>query len=307
MPMVRTHLVRPSEEGFTLVCHGGAGGRIEELSDEQATAFAAGLTDAYVAGAAVLSGGGTALDAVCAAVASLEDNPLFNAGRGAALTFSGTAELDASVMTGDGRAGAVGVSRHAKNPVHLARHVMEQTPHVLLVDPDDELTRRAGVEVVAPEYFVTDARRQQLARILAQEEAPLTHGTVGCVAVDCDGHLAAATSTGGISTQLVGRVGDTPIVGAGTWARDGVVAISCTGDGEAFIKGAIAHDVFARMAYAGMQVEAAAAATFASELDPRASTGGLIAVTADGTGFLCHNSAMMFASFAEAGEVVTWV
>lgn len=305
--MVRTHLVPPTSDGFTLVCHGGAGGRIEELSDEAASAFAAGLRAAYAAGADVLRADGSALDAVCAAVRVFEDDPLFNAGRGSALTMTGGVEMDASVMRGDGRAGAVAVSRRARHTVDLARHVMEATPHVLLVSPDDAVLAAAGAEVMDPAWFVTEARQRQLERILASEEAPLKHGTVGCVALDRSGALAAATSTGGISKQLAGRVGDTPIIGAGTWARDGVVAISCTGDGEAFLQGAVAHDVFARMAYGGAHVDAAATATFATECDPRSSTGGLIAVTADGTAFLCHNSAMMFAAFAEDGEVTAWV
>ncbi|MEL4505857.1 isoaspartyl peptidase/L-asparaginase [Luteococcus sp. H138] len=307
MPMVRTHLVPASDATPSLVVHAGAGGRIAELSDEQEAAFREGLTTAHRAGREVLDAGGSALDAVTAAVVVLEDDPLFNAGRGAALTLAGGVELDSSVMAGDGRAGAVAAVTRARNPVRVARHVMEATSHVLLACPDDELVAAADVELMEPDYFITDARRRQLERILANQEAPLKHGTVGCVARDSHGCLAAATSTGGISKQLQGRVGDSPVIGAGTWARDGLVAISCTGDGEAFIQGAVAHDVFARMAYGGQDVETAATATFASECDPRDSTGGLIAVTADGSIFLCHNSAMMFAAFHEDGDLVSWL
>lgn len=305
--MTRSHLVPPSDAGFTLVVHGGAGGRIAELSDEQASAFAAGLTEAYRSGAAILREGGSAVDAVCAAVCSFEDNPLFNAGRGCALTLQGTVEMDAAVVTGDGRAGAVSVVRRARNPIRVARHVMDATPHVLLVEPADDVVSAAGVDLMDPGYFVTGARRRQLEHILAAEAPPLKHGTVGCVAIDRGGHLAAATSTGGISKQLQGRVGDTPVIGAGSWARDGVVGISCTGDGEAFMKGAVAHDVFARMAYGGQDVTSAATETFSRECDTRESTGGLIAVTGDGGTFLCHTSAMMFAAFAEGDDIVTWV
>ena len=305
--MVRTHLVPPTDAGYALVVHGGAGGRISELADEQFSAFSDGLTEAYDAGANILREGGTALDAVCAAVCAFENNPLFNAGRGAALTLQGTVELDASIMTGDGRAGAVAVVQQAKNPIRVARYVMEATPHVMLVAPTDEVIAEAGVECMPNDYFVTDARRRQLDRILANAEAPLKHGTVGCVALDRHGRVVAGTSTGGISKQLRGRVGDTPIIGAGTWARDGVVGVSCTGDGEAFIQGAVAHDVFARMAYGCQDVTSAAIETFSQECDPRASTGGLIAVTGDGSVFLCHNSDMMFAAFAEGDEIVTWV
>lgn len=305
--MVRTHLVPAGESPTSLVVHAGAGGRIEELTSQQESAFREALARAHHAGDEVLRVGGSALDAVTEAVIVLEDEPLFNAGRGAALTLDGRVELDASVMMGDGHAGAVAAVTRAKNPVRVARHVMEATPHVLLVSPSDELVQKAGVDLMDPDYFITDARRRQLERILASEEAPLKHGTVGCVARDAHGRLAAATSTGGISKQLHGRVGDSPIIGAGTWARDGVVAISCTGDGEAFLQGAVAHDVFARMAYGGQDVGSAATDTFARECDPRDSTGGLIAVTGDGSIFLCHNSAMMFAAFTEGDEVVTWV
>ncbi len=218
-----------------LVIHAGAGGRIRELSTEEDRDFRAGLKAAYEAGDQLLSGGGSALDAVIAAVVSLEDCPLFNAGRGAALTLEGKAELDASVMTGDGQAGGVAGLTTIKNPVTLARTVMERTPHVLLAGNLEDLANEHGLDVVDPHYFVTEARREQLERILAKREAPLTHGTVGAVARDAQGRIAAATSTGGISKQFAGRVGDTPIIGAGTWADDKSCAYSGTGDGEAFL------------------------------------------------------------------------
>lgn len=305
MPVQRSVSVASSRP-YVLALHGGAGGRIVELSTERAEAFSDGLRAAYLAGEAILEAGGSALDAVCASVRSMEDNPLFNAGRGAALTYAGTAELDASVMT-LGMAGAVTVSRHAKNPVDLARWVMEHTPHVLLVDPSKEIVKKAGGEVVDPRYFVTEARQQQLARILAEEEAPLTSGTVGAVAVDLQGIVAAATSTGGISKQLPGRVGDTPIIGAGTWADNRTIAISCTGDGEAFIKGVVGHDVHARLLYGGMAVETAITQSLVEALDPRAATGGLVAVTPDRVAHLAHTSAMMFAAYRDRDEIVVWV
>lgn len=309
MPMVRSQLV-PADAGFSLALHGGAGGRIRELAREEEASFREGLAAAYAAGAEILRSGGSALDAVCATVVALEDNPLFNAGRGAALTLAGTAELDASVMTGDGQCGAVACVRHTKNPIRLARHIMEASPHVLIVDPPQDMPREAGLETVTNDYFVTEARQAQLARVIADLEAAPKSGTVGAVARDSSGGLAAATSTGGISKQWAGRVGDTPVIGAGTYARGGAggpgVAISCTGDGEAFLAGCVAHDVWARMAYAGAGLADAAEATFGAELDPRDATGGLVAVAADGSLLLAHNSRMMFAAYGQGDEVVTW-
>ncbi len=292
---MQIHELAPSG-GPSLALHGGAGGRVEELALDGRAAYEDGLAAAYAAGWAVLESGGSALDAVCASVEVLEDDPLFNSGRGAALTSTGNVELDASVMTGSGSAGAVAASRYARNPVRLARCVMEQTGHVLIVDPAVDLVAGFGLEVVEPEYFVTDARRQQLERVQAARAAASRHGTVGAVARDAAGSVAAATSTGGMVNQSDGRVGDTPIVGAGVYARDGVVAISCTGHGESFIEGVVAHDVFARIRYAGAELADAIAAAFAAEIDSRGSTGGLIAVGGDGRIVVGHNSPAMFSA-----------
>ena len=288
--------VAPPEGGVSLALHGGAGGRVEELAPAHRAAYEEGLLAAYGAGWQVLAAGGDALDAVCASVAVLEDNPLFNAGRGAALTASGRAELDASVMTGSGRAGAVAVSRYARNPVRLARAVMEHTEHVLIVDPDAEFVQRYGLEVAGQDYFVTEPRQQQLGRVLEGRAVAARHGTVGAAARDAGGRVAAATSTGGMAGQADGRVGDTPVVGAGVYARDSVAAISCTGDGEAFIRGVVAYDVGARIRYAGASLAAAVAATFDQELTRRGATGGLAAVAGDGGIVIAHNSPMMFSA-----------
>lgn len=297
--------IAPSAGGFALVLHGGAGGRDSELSVEEKRLYSEGLAGAHQAGHAVLASGGSALDAVCAAVEELENCVLFNAGRGAALTAQGEAELDASVMTGDGRAGAVAVARHAKNPVFAARKVLEETAHVLLVAPDEQLLAGWGLETVEPAYFVTESRRQQLAKVQAKSLAQSRHGTVGAVAVDVKGRLAAATSTGGMVNQHEGRVGDTPVIGAGTYARDGVVAVSCTGEGEAFIQGVVAHDVYARMHYAGAALPEAVRGTIEAELNGRGADGGLIAVGADGRVVVAYNSSAMFAAYEESGELVT--
>jgi beta-aspartyl-peptidase (threonine type) len=301
--------VAPPHTGPSLVLHGGAGGRIEELSLEASAPYEEGLRAAYRAGWQILAAGGSALDAVCRCVEVLENDPLFNAGRGASLTATGQAELDASVMTGAGQAGAVAASRYAKNPVWLARAVMEHTDHVLIVGPDAEFVRRSGLELAEPGYFVTPARQQQLERVLAArgevasheaeaETRPETarHGTVGAAARDADGRVAAATSTGGMVGQADGRVGDSPIVGAGVYARHEVVAISCTGHGEAYIRGVVAHDVAARVRYAGADLATAIRDTFEEELTLRGSTGGIIAVGGDGRVVVGHNSPAMFSA-----------
>ena len=288
--------VAAPEEGPSLALHGGAGGRVEELALDGHAPHAEGLLAAYRAGWQVLAAGGSALDAVCASVEVLENDPLFNAGRGAALTVTGHAELDASVMTGTGLAGAVAASKYARNPVRLARTVMERTEHVILVDPDVEFLEQHGVEVAERGYFITESRRQQLQRVLDGRAAASRHGTVGAVARDADGRVAAATSTGGMVGQADGRVGDTPIVGAGVYARDGVTAISCTGHGEAFIRGIVAYDIAARIRYARSDLSEAIRDTFKEELTQRGSTGGLVAVGGDGRIVVAHNSAAMFSA-----------
>ena len=302
---VRVYTAAPGESGYALVLHGGAGGRLSELSLDQQGQYSAGLAEAYEAGEAVLASGGSALDAVCVAVERLENNPLFNSGRGAALTKLGEAELDASVMTGDGCAGAIAVSRYSKNPVLLARKVMEESEHVLIVAPSKELVASWGLETVEPDYFITPVRQEQLRNVQSKLLAGSRHGTVGAVAMDMDGHLAAATSTGGMVNQSEGRVGDTPIIGAGNYAKDGVVAVSCTGAGEAFIEGVVAHEISARMRYSQAELKVAVTRTIEAELDGRGATGGIIAVDADGRIVIAHNSPAMFAAYRDSDRIVT--
>ena len=304
-PPINVISLDPSTTGFALVIHGGAGGQIQELSLDERGNYSAGLADAYLAGEAVLEAGGSALDAVCASVESLEDNPLFNAGFGAALTATGEAELDASVMTGAGRAGAIAVSRHVKNPIGAARKVMEETEHVLLVSPSKGLIESWGLETVEPDYFVTEARLSQLRNVQSELMVATRHGTVGAVAVDSHGHVAAATSTGGMVNQSEGRVGDTPVIGAGNYARDGVVAVSCTGEGESFIEGVVAHEISARMRYLGATVADAVSGTIADELGSRGANGGIIAVDSSARVVVAYNSDAMFAAYRLDGELVT--
>ncbi|QDP97137.1 isoaspartyl dipeptidase with L-asparaginase activity [Microlunatus elymi] len=303
---VQTRLWRIAPQGrYQLAVHGGAGGRIHELADQERHAFEDGLSRAYAAGETVLADGGTATDAVCAAICVLEDDPLFNAGRGASLAADGSAELDAAIMDGAGHAGAVAASRHARNPVRLARQVMRRSPHVLIAAPDVELINSWGEQTADQRYFVTDSRRRQLAHLHADDADGPRHGTVGAVARDSTGGLAAATSTGGIANQSVGRVGDTPIIGAGTYARNGLAAISCTGHGEAFMLCVVSYDIVARLRYLGVDLADAVSATIETELSGKDSSGGLVAVGADGTVVVAHNSPMMFAAFDQDHRLVT--
>lgn len=304
--LVRVIDVAPTRP-WSLVLHGGAGGPGTDGAAETLDAYHAGLRTAYEAGETVLAAGGSALDGVCAAVRVLEDDPRFNAGRGAVLNAEGRAELDASVMTGAGRAGGVTVSRWARHPVDLARAVLERSEHVLLADPPVRLAAEWGIERVDPDWFVTPPRLEQLRRLQAERAAGPSHGTVGAVARDQQGRLAAATSTGGMANKSGGRVGDSPIIGAGTYARDGVVAVSTTGHGEAFIEGVVAHDVFARMAYGGQSLADAAAATVASELGSRDAMGALIAVGADGRMVVALRSDTMLAAWRDGDRVVTHI
>lgn len=296
----------PARE-WTLVIHAGAGARPQPLAPDRAREARAGLEAAYRAGEQVLATGGSAVDAVVAAVAMLEDDPQFNAGRGAALTTSGQAETDAAVMTGDGHAGAVAGSRYARNPVRAARAVKDTTEHVLVSDPSAERLRGWGVQQADPSYFMTDLRRRQLERHLAARTSGPTHGTVGAVAKDAQGAMAAATSTGGITGQEPGRIGDSPVVGAGTFARNGVVAVSCTGHGEAFLEGVAAHEVDARIRLGGQDLAAAACGTLDDEVGARGSDGGLIAVGQDGTAVIALDSQAIFAAYRDGDEIRTLV
>lgn len=308
-----THLPPTPEQQWSLAIHAGAGPRPRPLTPEETAGYEAGLRLAVDAGRAVLQDGGAALDAVTAAVLVLEDDEHFNAGRGAALTSAGTVELDAAVMSGTDRsAGAVTGSTRARNPVLAARAVREQTRHVLVADPDSDLLARWGVPTAPQDYFVTPRRRAQLDDALGADastprwpapESPVPgtvvgHGTVGAVARDSRGNLAAATSTGGVTHQMVGRIGDAPIVGAGTYADDRTVAVSCTGIGEYFLRGVLAHDVAARIRYRGDTLHDAVESAIDEHLVATGGDGGLIAVDSAGGVVLGFCSAAMFRGYA---------
>ena len=253
------------------------------------------LGDALVAAAAALDHGGDAVDAACRAVAVLEDAPVFNAGRGSVLHRDGAVEMDAAVMRGQGRrAGGVATVTRVRHPVVLAREVMERTPHVLITGAGAErLAEEWGLELRDPEWFITKRQRERwLARTGRGADADT--GTVGAVVLDTDGHLAAATSTGGIRDQLPGRVGDSPLVGAGVYAEDGVCAVSATGQGEQLIRALAAHEVAALLRHREMPVAQAAETVLRDRVAPLGGEGGLIAVDPDGQLAMPFTTEVMF-------------
>ena len=294
---------------LALALHGGAGTIARASLTAAAEAeYRAALRAALTAGYDVLAGGGAALDAVETAVRSLEDCPLFNAGRGAVFTHEGHHEMDAALMAGHtGLAGAVAGVRAVQNPIRAARLVLEHTEHVLLAYPGaDELAREHGLPLQEPAYFFTQQRYDQLQDALAAGRMQLDHtaaptatdpnwkkGTVGAVACDQHGHLAAATSTGGMTNKRYARIGDTPIIGAGTWA-DARCAISCTGHGEYFMRAVAAHDVACLMEYKGLSLAEACRVVVHDKLAPAGGEGGLIAVDAAGNVTLPFNSEGMY-------------
>jgi len=282
-----------------LVIHGGAGVMpASEMTPEREAAYREGLSTALDAGYAVLDRGGSSLDAVTVAVKILEDNPLFNAGKGAVLTHKGEAEMDASIMEGKQlRAGSIAGVTHVKNPIELARLVMEKSPHVMLIGPGaEEFALEQGVTLMPSSYFVTPRRQEQLQRAIEKEskEKPPGTGTVGAVAVDREGNIAAATSTGGMTNKRHGRVGDSPIIGAGTYANNASCAVSATGYGEYFIRSVVAHDICALVEYKKMPLEVAVRTVIHEKLPKLGGDGGVIAIDARGRTALDFSSEGMF-------------
>jgi beta-aspartyl-peptidase (threonine type) len=295
---------------FGIVIHGGAGTLPrDEMNAAAECRYRAGLNEAIDAGYGVLDGGGGSLDAVTRAVMLLEDNPLFNAGRGAVFTLDGRNELDASIMEGRTlKAGAVcGVTR-IRNPVELARAVMEKSAHVMLAGAGaEEFASSQGFCFVPQSYFATPERWQQLERIRSGELGLSGHtishvGTVGAVALDSFGHLAAATSTGGMTGKRFQRVGDSPIIGAGTYADDRSCAVSATGHGEVFIRAAVAHDICARVRFGGRTLSEAVREVIFAELPALGGEGGVIAIDAHGEIAMEFNSEGMFRASRKSGE-----
>jgi beta-aspartyl-peptidase (threonine type) len=279
-----------------IAVHGGAGDiPPAELTAERASGYRAGLERALRAGEVILAGGGSSLDAVIAAVQALEDNPLFNAGHGAVIAANGVCELDASLMDGrDLRAGAVTGVRHVRNPIQLARLVMERSPHVMLAGPGaEEFALEQGLVPVPNSYFVTARRRRELDAVLQSAartgREPLL-GTVGAVALDAAGNLAAGTSTGGMTGKRWGRVGDSPIIGAGTYAANDSCAVSATGHGEYFIRATVAHEIASLVRYAGRSVIEAADIVVKEQLTRLGGQGGVIAIGRDSSIAMPFNS-----------------
>jgi beta-aspartyl-peptidase (threonine type) len=295
---------------FGLAIHGGAGTLPRaDMTPDRETRYRAGLTEALEGGFAVLKGGGTSLDAVTRAVMLLEDNPLFNAGHGAVFTLDGHNELDASIMDGNTRmAGAVCGVTHVKNPIELARAVMEHSEYVFLSGSGaEEFALTRGFELVPRSYFHTAERWRQLERIRDGDGGvsalTISHvGTVGAVALDDRGRLAAATSTGGMTGKRYRRIGDSPVIGAGTYADDRACAVSATGHGEVFIRAAVAHEICARMRFARESLAQAVTAVVLQELPALGGEGGVIAIDPQGNIAMEFNSEGMFRASRICGD-----
>ncbi|MEM8932458.1 MAG: isoaspartyl peptidase/L-asparaginase [Acidobacteriota bacterium] len=295
---------------WALAIHGGAGVIPKDLPDEDKQGYYADLEAALALGKERLERGDAALDVVEVVIQALEDSPRFNAGKGAVFTHDGRNELDAAIMDGTtGACGAVARVTTVKNPITLARGVMERSKHVFMVgDGAEVFADEMGLERVEPEYFYTERRWQALQKAIEREEAEGAgkHGTVGCVVLDREGRLAAGTSTGGLTNKRFGRIGDVPVFGAGTWA-DERVAVSCTGKGEEFIRHAVAHSVAARLEHTDASLGEAAQAVIHETLAE--GDGGLIAVGADGSIALEFNTPGMFRGAADANgrfDVAIW-
>jgi beta-aspartyl-peptidase (threonine type) len=312
---------------YGLVLHGGAGAILRhEMTAELETAFRQKLSEAVNAGYAILERGGAALDAVTAAINILEDSPLFNAGKGAVLNADGLCELDASIMNGRTlEAGAAAGLHHIRNPINLARDIMEKSAHVMMAGQGAEkFAESLGYEKMPQAYFQTDFRCAQLARakeleknlagnVVTQGRVTFSTvddnslinqfkwGTVGCAALDKNGDLAAGTSTGGMTNKKFGRVGDSPIIGAGTYADNATCAVSATGWGEFFIRAGVARDIAARMEYQGKSLAEATAAAIA-KVEKMGGNGGVIAIDTHGWVSMEFNSPGMYRAFKLAGQ-----
>ena len=313
-----------AQENFALAIHGGAGTILKKnMSLEKEKAYQEKLDEALQAGYRVLEGGGAALDAVVAAIQVIEASPLFNSGIGAVFTHDGRNELDTSIMDGSNlKAGAVAGISHIKSPILAARTVMDESKHVLLAGKGaEEFAREKGLEMVDSSYFFTERRWRSLQRAKAKEEMELDHhekekpvkssfnysvpedykfGTVGCVALDKTGNLAAGTSTGGMTNKKWNRVGDSPIIGAGTYANNATCAVSATGHGEYFIRSVVAYDISALMEYKGLSLKDAGEEVVMKKLKALGGSGGVISMDKDGNVAMPFNTAGMYRGFMKS-------
>ncbi|AUC82862.1 isoaspartyl peptidase/L-asparaginase family protein [Lacinutrix sp. Bg11-31] len=307
---------------FAIVIHGGAGTILKKnMTDEKEAEYKAKLEEAISVGYSILKEGGSSLDAVEKTINILEDSPLFNAGKGAVFTNAETNELDASIMDGKTlNAGASAGTKIVKNPINLARAIMDNSPHVMMAGEGAEtFAKEQNLELVAPEYFYTENRMNTLKRVKQKELEKTTDnksafydaeikdskfGTVGCVALDKNGNLAAGTSTGGMTNKRYGRVGDVPIIGAGNYANNATCAVSGTGWGEFFIRATVAHDISALMEYKGLSLEAAAKEVIQKKVPALGGNGGVIAIDKNGNIVMDFNTAGMYrASMNDKGEL----
>jgi L-asparaginase / beta-aspartyl-peptidase len=296
---------------YSLALHGGAGTIIKSsMTPEKEKSYHDALLHAIAGGEEILRKGGSALDAVCASVSILEDNPLFNAGKGSVFTHNGLHEMDAAVMEGENKmAGAVCGVKGIKNPVLLARLVMEQTEHVMLSGVGaEELARQFELEICDDAYFFDQYRHDQWMQIKDTTSTALDHsdekkfGTVGAVARDEKGNLAAATSTGGMTNKRYNRIGDTPIIGSGTYASNSSCAVSCTGHGEFFIRAVVAHDIACLMRYKGVSLEEACREVVERKLVRMGGEGGVVAVDGTGNVSMIFNSEGMYRGMVKSGQ-----
>jgi len=296
----------PTKPRFAIAIHGGAGTILKSsMTPEQEAQYRMKLAEAVDIGYAILEKGGTSLDAVEAVVQRLEDDSLFNAGKGSVFNSEGKVELDASIMDGNTlKAGAVAGVHHVKNPIRLARTVMEKSEHVFFIgDGAEKFAQEHGLELVDESYFFTEARWQSLQKAKAKESLTEKekHGTVGAVALDQHGNLAAATSTGGMTNKKFGRIGDSPIIGAGTYADNETCAISATGHGEYFIRAVVAHDIASLMRYKGLSLQAAAEEVVMNKLAKLGGTGGIIAIDRNANIAMPFNTDGMYRAYKVHG------
>lgn len=289
----------PQINDWAIVIHGGAGVITRaNMTHEMDSTYRAALREAMNTGIKILSEGGTALEAVEKTINVMEDNPLFNAGKGAVFTHDGKNELDAAIMDGSTlAAGSVACVTDIKNPITAARYVMTRSEHVMLTGAGaSEFAKEQGLEIVPPSYFYTEKRYSELQRILKEEK----HGTVGCCALDRNGNLAAGTSTGGMTNKKYNRVGDAPIIGAGTYANNNTCAVSATGHGEFFIRWTVAHDISALMEYKGLSLADASGLVVNDKLVKAGGSGGVICVDKAGNVSMPFNSEGMFRGYASS-------
>lgn len=324
IPYKKSYIVDEKDENFGIVIHGGAGTILKEnMSDSLETAYRSKLEEAIRLGHEILKNGGTAMEAVTKTINIMEDSPLFNAGKGAVFTHEETNELDASVMDGATlNAGAVAGVTHIKNPIDLALAVMNNSPHVMLYGNGAEtFAVEQGFSLVDPSYFYTENRFQSLQNIKEKEKTELDQdgksafvdpfitdskfGTVGCAALDKHGNLAAGTSTGGMTNKRWNRIGDAPIIGAGTYANNASCAVSSTGWGEYFIRAMVAHDISALMEYKGLSLQEAATEVIQKKVPALGGDGGVVSIDKNGNVAMEFNTSGMYRAHMNAkGELI---